>query len=156
MGTLPLLQLQSFITDYAPSIGAKSPSANSSGSGSGSGSGGGPPQVQLSSLLTAIKTGRVLLLNMFQMLAFGVIATIGMGSWSMALLGGALAAPEKLTSLILPPLDLILLLAVVELPLLLLSLLLTAERGDDAVMRRTPRKRGLVRKQRYAGTDGHW
>jgi len=86
---------------------------------------------------------------MFQMLAFGVIATIAMGSWSLALLGGALAAPEKQTSLILPPLDLILLLAVVELPLLLLSLLLTPERSDDAIMRRTPRKRALVRKQRY-------
>ena len=158
IGCLPIMQLQTFINLNAeaaartqaavaqasataqvvqsPIAEAASSAASYDASGLSKTASHKLPQMRLSSLLSAIKTGRVLFLNLFQILAFSLIVSGGMGSWAMACLSTAVVGARQVPP---PALDLVLLLAVVELPIIMLSLLQTMDRYTDAVMSLTPR-----------------
>jgi hypothetical protein len=100
----------------------------------------GDAPLEFSSLLEAIRVGRIFLLNATQVLTVLSISLI-----SLALIPVlTLAVPIALPAIIPPPLQILFLF--VYIPLLALSLLSTHANPQDTVMSNTPRKRSLMRK----------
>ena len=127
--------------------------------------------MHVSALLGAVQVGRLLLLNVFQLVAFAVISAASLAVWSLTLLtlprasfahastgtclphGQALHQEEGpgcrgADPVPQPPADLVLLMVTVHIPILMVALLFARPRTHDRVMRDTPRKRAYPLKLR--------
>ncbi len=94
-----------------------------------------PTQVRLSTMLESIRDGRIILLNMFQMIGMIALSSVSLAMWQLV----ALAIPVK-NSPTLPPI-LALLFVMVYIPCITISMLFSP--SNDFVMKNTPRKNSL-------------
>ena len=91
-----------------------------------------PKQARLSTMLESVRDGRVILLNMYQMIAMFTLGTICISTWHVVALAIPISKPPTL-----PPF-IALMFAVLHLPGITLSMLFSP--ANDQVMKNTPRK----------------
>lgn len=103
------------------------------------------PVMDFSSLLEAIRMGRIFVLNATQALGTLCVCLVSLAMSPCV----AFLAPLTIPSFL--PLPIVLLFLFLYIPLLLLSMLFTRASSHDTVMRNTPRKRRMVRKPAEEG-----
>ena len=94
-----------------------------------------PVQIRLKKMLESIRDGRIILLNMFQILGMTVLSSVSLAMWQLT----ALAMPVQ-TSPTLPP-ALAILFVMVYIPCITISMLFSP--SNEMVMKNTPRKNSL-------------